>query len=291
MNGSPHPSLRIGAVALAIAALVAACGDPGPSAPPSSSIGLFPHISFARPSAVVSTSPSASRVIEVDTLPRVFPDPATQTAVCDPQASQLDTDYGEATIACYDGIVLGLRALSTLSSSPIERLYLQRPTCAAKPCTEDELSTATVTGWTATDAFSVGLDSREKTVEVLPAPAAAWPEGTSATPGVDRPVIESAPPEIAARPAYPYCGEAELGQPEAITGCFRDAVLAGRPAELVDRYVGTEEGPITRLYRFDGRGAIASYLHDGRRWSRQAGSLILGFTPGAFDFDPWPATE
>ena len=82
-----------------------------------------------------------------------------------------------------------------------------------------------------------------------------------------------------------------MGEPEVVTGCFRDAVLAGRPAELIDRYVGTEEGIITRLYQFDGRGAISSYLHTPAGWLRQAGAMILGSTPGAFDFDPWPGTE
>jgi hypothetical protein len=224
-------------------------------------------------------------------LPAVSPNPATQTAVCDLEAGQLDSEAGQATIHCPDGIALGLRALSTISSSPIERLYLQRLTCHAKPCTEDELSTATVTGWTATEARSVLLDSRKPTVQLTPTSTAVWPSGSSATPAIDRPVIEGAPAEVAGRSASPYCGEVELGEPVAVTGCFRDAVLAGRPAELIDRYVGTEEGIITRIYRFDGRGAIRSYLHTPKGWLRQVGAMILGPTPGAFDFDPWPGTE
>jgi hypothetical protein len=292
MKRPDHPDIRKAVAALAIVTLVAACGDRSPSAAPLSSLGPFPVISPAQASSVSSPLPSSGRVLAIDALPSVSLDPAAQTAICDPQAYQLDTDAGEATIACPDGLVLGLRALSTISSSPIERLYLQRPSCDTTPCTEGELSTATVTGWTATDANSVGLDSRKPTVEVMtPASPAVWPSGSSTTPARDRPVIEGAPAEIASRTAYPYCGEAELGDPEAVTECFRDAVLGGRPAELIERYVGTEEGLITRLYRFDGRGALVMYQRSDGRWFRQAGSMILGFTPGAFDFDPLPTTE
>ena len=273
-----HRGIRNVAAMLAVLVFAAGCGDPSPSAVPSSS-------------DLGSPVPPAGRVLVTESLPSVSLDPATQTAVCDLEAGQLDSDAGEATMHCPDGIALGLRALSTISSSPIERLYLQRPTCHAKPCTEDELSTATVIGWTATDVTSVGLDSRRPTVEVTPAAAAVWPSGSSATPAIHRPVIDGAPAEVAGRTAYPYCGEVELGEPEAVSGCFRDAVLAGRPVELIDRYVGTEEGIITRIYRFDGRGAIRSYLHTPKGWLRQVGAMILGPTPGAFDFDPWSGAD
>ena len=176
---------------------------------------------------------------------------------------------------------------------PIERLYFQRPGCQTTPCTEDELSTATVTGWTAAGAFIVALDSRLMTV-TMPRrdPGANWPfAGPSLVPAVDHPSLEGAPAEIAMRTAYPFCGMAELGFPESVVGCFRDAVLEGRPAELIERLVATEGGGVIRLYRFDGRGALLMHQRSDGHWFSQAGSMMLGFTPGAFDFDPWPAPE
>jgi hypothetical protein len=183
--------------------------------------------------------------------------------------------------------------LKTSVSVPIERLYLQRPPCQATPCTEDQLSTVTVTGWTTTDSFKVALDSRLTTIEMpTPDTGATWPAARSSIAlAIERPVLEGAPAEIAGRTPYPYCGEAELSQPETVTGCFRDAVLSGRPAEFIDRLVATEGGEVIRLYRFDGRGALLIYQHSDGRWFGQAGSMILGFTPGAFDFDPWWETE
>ena len=74
-------------------------------------------------------------------------------------------------------------------------------------------------------------------------------------------------------------------------GCFRDAVLAGRVAELVENVSGTEGGAITWLFRFNGRGAISRYAGSGGHWSRQSGSMILGITPLIWDFDPWSGTE
>lgn len=74
-------------------------------------------------------------------------------------------------------------------------------------------------------------------------------------------------------------------------GCFQAAVLAGRPAELLDRVYGTEGGEITLLYRFDGRGAILRYSQDSGEWLRQAGSMNLGVTPDMWSFDPWWGTD
>lgn len=106
-----------------------------------------------------------------------------------------------------------------------------------------------------------------------------------------RPVIEGAPREVATRTPYPFCGSAELGDPSSALGCSRDAVLAGRPAELIDHVYGTEGGAITWLYRFDGQGALVRYSYDAGRWLRQAGTMILGITPTTRDFDPWWGTD
>jgi hypothetical protein len=282
----PKRSNRRFVTLLIVVLLVVACADARPSVP-SPSIGPTPPPAVATSPA--EASPSVGQVLEIDALPPASLDPATQTAVCDKELYWLDEAAGEATITCVDGLVLGLRALKTIASAPIERLYFQRPPCKATPCTDDQLGTATVTGWTSTDAFSVALDSRRTWIDVpTPDAGAIWPAaGSSSAPAIERPVLKGAPAEVAGRTPYPYCGEADLGQPETVTGCFRDAVLSGRPAEFIDNLVATEGGEIIRLYRFDGRGALWIYQGSDEGWFRQPGSMTLGYTPGAFDFEPW----
>jgi len=232
--------------------------------------------------------------LAIDDLPPLAGlDPASLTAACDPEPAQATPLAGEATIFCGDGLLLGLRALSTVGTTSFGHLYLQRPVCAATPCTTDELSVATVTGWSSDGGFSVRLDSRLSSTGVpVPDASTVWPAvGASAVPAPARPEIPGAPSEIAGRVAYPYCGEAELGDPTTTLGCFRDSVLGGWKAELVQKVFGTEGGELTWVYRFDGQGAITRYAGSGGTWQRQSGTLILGTTPLAWDFDPWPDTD
>lgn len=284
-------SFRSLAVGSLVCLMSAACGSAGVATQSARPMTPVPTVA-PTPTVPMTPSPTTPEALDIDTLPVVSPDPSTLTVVCDPEAAQEDVDFGEATIYCIDSVRLVVRALATVTTAPIERLYFQRPTCAAAPCTDDELSTATVTGWTSDGSLTVALDSRLTTVGIPTTdPSIVWPEaGSSVVPAVSRPDLEGAPAEVVDRTPFPYCGEAEVGLPEEIEACFRDAVLSGRSAEMIDRVYGTEGGAITWLYRFDGHGAIVRYSQEGGAWQRQAGSMILGILPMTWSFDPWSET-
>jgi len=254
----------------------------------------------ATPSPVAAT-PTLGQSLVIGDLPRVDLADIDATAVCDPEPSQINLDAGESTVACSDGLELALAAIRTVTQDRATRLYLHRPQCATVPCSEDELSTATVVVWMGTRAFTVQLDSRLATVPLPSVPNDdAWPPaGNGPAPDVARPSIDGAPPEIAGREPYPFCGRAEFGDPPEVLGCFRDAVLAGRPAELIDQLYGTEGGELLWIYRYGGHGRLIRYQHDqtvaddGRTvdaWGRSEGAMILGITQLAWDFDPWAGT-
>jgi hypothetical protein len=282
-----HPRLQ--GLAIGIAALAFAGCGPRPTEIPASP--TFDPTATVPATTTVVPTPLGS--LAIDVLPQASFDAAMLTTVCDPEAAQATLLAGDATVFCSDGLLLGLRALQTLSSRPFTRLYFRRPVCKATPCTADELGIATVMGSSAEAIFAVRIDSRLQTIDVLvPDGARAWPPaGLSRPPAVARPDVGAAPAEITARVPYPFCGKADLGDPTTTLGCFRDAVVAGRPAELVQTVFGTEGGTLTWLYRFDGRGAVTRYAGSDGKWQRQSGTLILGITPLAWDFDPWPDTD
>ena len=249
-----------------------------------------------------SPSPSPVASLAISDLPRVDLADVGATAVCDPEPSQANLDAGESTIYCADGLELALRAVLSLTRDPVTRIYLRRPDCAAVPCSEDELSTAVVTVWAGAQVLSVRLDSR---LEAVSQPQASensvWPSaGGGKAPDVARPSIHGAPSEVANRDAYPYCGRAEIGDPPEVLGCFRDAVLGGRKAEMTQRVYGTEGGEMLWIYRYEGQGRLIRYSHDqtvggdgktSDAWGRSEGAMILGITPLAWDFDPWYGTQ
>jgi hypothetical protein len=240
------------------------------------------------PTATTPTS-TPTPTLEIAGLPNADLAAVRATAVCDPEPGQADPNGGEVKLSCFGGLTLALRAFSAVTRDPFLRIYLRRPTCATSPCTDDELSTGEVTGWTASQAFSVKLDARLKTVERPAAIAAGrWPDpGTSGSPAVKRESIKGAPKEVADRTPFPFCGHAEVGRPEAVTLCFRDAVIAGSAVEMIERVFGTEGGEILDLYRYDGHGPVILYERDGNTWHRQEGSMIMGPTPPTWAFEPW----
>jgi hypothetical protein len=244
-----------------------------------------------QPSETASAAPTATAAgrIDIGELPRVELDPALLTAVCDPEPVQIDPDAGETTILCGDAVVLGLRAASSATPGPITRIYVQRPRCAASPCSEDELSTATVIAWGAADIVAVRLDSRLDTL--APPDRLAldpWPpSGTQPAPEVKREVLDSVPDEVAARAPYPYCGSATYEAPPDVFACFSDSVLLGRPAEAIQITYGTEGGQVLDIVRFSGSGALTRYRQAEGRWIEQHGSLILGAPRGSATFAAW----
>jgi hypothetical protein len=297
---------RLLAGAVATAFVLHACGSPidPRTASPSPSIEKSLPTStaaVATPSPLTET-PTPVPPLAIADLPRIELQTVDATAVCDPQPNQADIDAGETTVFCSDGIALALAVVQTVTKDPVSRLYLRRPTCASARCSEDELSTAEVTAWTATQAFAVQLDSRLETV-VQPSVVDddAWPAaGNGPAPAVGRPSIKGAPREVAQRDTYPFCGRAELGEPPDVGGCFRDAVLAGRRVEMVERVYGIEGGEVLWIYRYDGDGRLIRYQHDqsdsgdghfNDTWRRDEGAMILGITSQAWDFDPWWGTE
>lgn len=278
-----------------------ASASQSPSAEPTPTATPAPSAATASPTTPATPAVTPAPALSLNDLDhnRVELAGVNATALCDPEAGQFDPDAGETTIACSDALTWALTAVATATSDVALRVYVQRPDCEAVPCSADPLSTATVTVWTASGAYEVGLDSRIDTV-TGPTPVdgvSAWPVSGSATsPAVDRPTIKGSPPAVAKRDPYPYCGQAEMGEPSEVDACFRAAVLDGRPAEMIDKLYGTEGGAILRIYRFDGSGRIKMFQHDGNAngdgstndvWRIVEGSMILGITTSAWDFDPW----
>lgn len=298
-----HRLLRAVAVTAVVVLSACSAGASEPATSPSPSLptpaATWSPVATSPDPAPATPTPVAPLVIA--DLPRVELAEIDATAVCDPAASQSNLEAGEATITCSDGLALAIAVVRATTPDSVTRLYLERPRCVAIPCSVTELSTATVTAWTSTRVFAVELDSRPETVDrPRLVDDAGWPEsrGTSA-PLVERTPLDGAPPEVAGRSALPYCGRSELGDPPEVAGCFRDAVLDGRAAEVIDLAFGTEGGDLLRIYRFDGTGPLVVYVHDqtvdgdGRQadaWRRSEGALILGITPSAWGFDPWWGT-
>jgi hypothetical protein len=257
----------------AAAIVLAGCGAPATS--------LSPAV------PAPSSSESPAEVLAIDGLPEAAPDPAVLTAVCDPYSDD-GAHMGEPAMYCSDAVALALRAMRTVTPSSVQRIYVRRAPCATRACTLDEWSTATAIAWTDAGQFSVPLDSRSTTV-TRPAPTsgADWPVGFFVNPPIDRPVIQGAPPEIAARMPHAFCGRADTGQPTVTVRCFRDAVLLGLHVELLEIVHGTEGGDITWLYRYAGHGAVLRYVGEGGNWVRQAGALIVGPGADAWSFEQW----
>ena len=277
------------AIVLSVAAGCAAVPPPSGSAPPAAAAAT-PTTSADQPG-----SPAASAtVLVIADLPQASLEPAAVTAICDPEASQVDAAYGFATLSCPDGLRVAARVFRATAVGPLTRLYFRRPACPAVPCTDDQLSTATITAWTDQGAYTIALDSRLLTVALpIEDPTPVWPSPANASePASVAPTIAGAPSVIANRVAHPYCGHTTLGQPPDVSSCFRDAVLAGRPAEMIETVFGTEGGEVTWLDRFDGHGAVLRFSQFmSEPWRRQAGTLILGIGPQTWDFDPWGGTD
>jgi hypothetical protein len=240
--------------------------------------------------------------LSIDDLERVALAEVRATAVCDSQPAQGDLEAGQATIYCSDSLALAVAAVRTITPEAPVRLYFHRPPCVTVPCSADDLSTATVTVWTASAAYDVRLDSRLETVTAPTVVDATvrWPASEDATPPkVARATIKGAPRAIAERAPYPYCGRAEVSEPPDVLACFRAAVLQGRPAEMIDQVYGTEGGEVLWIYRYDGKGRLLRFQHDqsvnadgtsAEQWDRVEGAMTLGINASNWNFDPWDGT-
>jgi hypothetical protein len=293
-----------GALGAAFLATACGCGTSSLTASSSSSNEVLAPTAAATssgPSLVVAI-PARVPPLVIAQLPRIELENVDATAVCDADPTQAAIDAGQSRIDCSDGLTVALAAVSTVTKDPVTHIYLHRPMCATTPCSEDDLSTAHITVWTATQAFAVQLDAR---LETLTGPSVAddavWPAGDSdPSPAMARPSIAGAPPEVARRDPYPFCGRAESGHPTSVVSCFRNALLAGSRVEMIEGFNGTEGGGLLAIFRYAGHGRLSSYQHDetttgdGRRtdtWRRADGAMVLGTASGSWDFDPWFSVE
>ena len=233
----------------------------------------------------MTATPSApeATLLDPDDLPAASLESEGATAICDPEASQLDPEAGDSLVVCYDGLLLGLRALKT-TVAVVDRLYLRRPACAGSPCTAEELATVTVTGWSADIATSVVIDwERNRITPPAPDSDASWPTPTSTIgPSVARPDLDGAPQFVREREPLPYCGSADEDR-EGAMQCFRDAVLDGRPAEMLDAF--DVSGGI-QVFRYDGSALIRRVAPFGSVWREDSGGLIIGPTFG-WSYEEW----
>lgn len=166
----------------------------------------------------------------------------------------------------------------------VDRLYLKRPVCASIPCTPEELATVIVTGWSGDAATTVVIDGeRNRITPPLPDAAATWPIPTSTQgPSPARPDIDGAPRSIRDREPLPYCGSADDDR-QAAMQCFRDAVLDGRPVEMIEMFA---IGGGTQVFRFDGRGLIQRFAPFGNEWREDRGGMIIGSAFG-WSYQAW----
>jgi hypothetical protein len=259
-----------------LAVIVGAC-SPMPSAEPSKALPISSPTAMQTVGPTERPSPSPVPLLHQEDLPVVELEDSGAIAVCDPDPSA----FGD--VFCYDGLRLGLRALRTLVPK-VDRLYLNRPGCAAGSCIPDQVNKVRVIGWVGADAFTVFIDWDESAItEPVPGAPVAWPAAKSSiAPPVARPSIEGAPREVREREAHPFCGRAKPGDNErelAISACFFDAVLEARPVEMI---VITDITRTPAIFRFDGQGMVVRYMeyHDdrfnSRGWHRAEGPVSLG---------------
>lgn len=286
--------MRRAAATVVLAGMAFASAACGPQPPPSASTvldGDSPAASNTAESAVPSATTVAQ--LRIDDLPQAELDPDTLTALCDPEPNQVHPDGGDTTVFCFDALKLAIRAVRVVTDATSRRAYVDRPECPAAPCPAASLDTATVVVWTDGGSFGVHIDS---TLETLSFPESnvvgAWPfPGLFVSPPVRRGSVPAPAKVIATRDAYPYCGKAAEQGPVEVLECFRNSIIAGRPAEAVQETIATEGGDVVQLFRFGGTGAIERFLWADGRWVHQRGAIVLGPTEGTWSFDPWGKGE
>lgn len=271
---------------------------PAPSGPPTASRTPAPTFSPVKATPVVPSAAATAALLTGDDLPELRPDAVTVLAVCSPSPGLAFEYGGQDLLGCSDGVELGLRAIQTVTEEPFGRVWLLRPACAAPPCSAEQLATGTVTAWSGDRAWTTDVDARTgtatpPTVDGDP----RWPSLDAVAPSVKRPMVAGAPAEVRARIPLPFCGSAEIGEPPAVMRCFLAAVLAGRPAEIVETFYGTEGGTITVVSRFTGSGAIVTYRNSvdaqaqSLPWYRQLNRLSLGVAPEHWSNEPIYGTD
>ncbi len=283
-------------VSVLLTLLVAACGAEDPTTVPIRT-ATPPPTRMDAPSPTVGPSPSVDTGIDMFTLRRAKFDPDRLTVVCGRDRTSLDHEPPRPSIVCGTSrgtaLAAGLAAMESVAVKPITLLYMQGNTCPSSGCTDEAFQVATVVGWSRNgDAYRTVIDLRSATVSTpVREDSIKWPSfGASKAPAVQRPTIKAAPADVLDRSPYPFCGVARLEEPRSVARCFRDAVLDGRPAEMILHTTGAEGFPMLELYRFSGNGAVVRYRHAEGHWSRTAGTLILEGPPSVWTVDQWNGT-
>src|SRR5262245_27707804 len=112
--------------AIAILVVVASsCASPVPSAAPSPSLPIATPASTRSPAPSAATTPTPSVLLPFDDLPEGSLEHEGATLICDADPDQLDINAGQTLAPCYDGLLMGLRALLTAGGNLFDRLYLQ----------------------------------------------------------------------------------------------------------------------------------------------------------------------
>jgi hypothetical protein len=226
---------------------------------------------------------SAARAVAIDDLPRkVDLDPVLTTVVCDlGQAGGLRADI---PLVCGDEAVIATRFLASKGETPA-RIYLERTPCAAASCTQDELSTGTVSVTSSGAEYEIAVDSRADTIIPVEVADPRWPKAAPYAPsGKPAPTFPGAPKGLVDRVPYPYCGLTQPAAAGPVNNCFRNSVLTGRPAEILQVAPQDRE---TWLYRYSGSGAVIAYVKTPQGWGRLPGSLIVDTRPTLWYFNPW----
>jgi hypothetical protein len=244
--------------------------------------------------AVASSAPTAGPMASGTPQPTLQPRPVTHrlseivlphhtvadvTVICDPYQ-----DNSHESV-CEDVIRWVIPAVAFATDDPVQRAYLRRG-CAYPNCPRGVGHRETLVAVTPGIVWSMVIDN-DTITEPLPDPSASWPtpSGLSA-PDVQRRDFAAAPGDIRDRTPLPFCGRVEEDW-VAVTQCFVDAVLEGRPAEMIELTHPIDFGsPALLVTRFDGDGAVRQYLRREDRWFRLDGSIVLR-EPGGAMFEQW----
>ncbi len=280
---------RVFAAAALASVLAAGCAALPATPSPQSSATAVASPTAASPGPTSSPTPTATR-LAIDSLTAATPRAAlrgTTTGVCDGDPSLQQPESPASTVLCGDALLLGARVAISLTGHSPHRLFLSRPDCST-PCSTDELSTGTVHIWVGARQLDAVIDTRLPYVTISDPGTPAWPAPLGArTPPVARPHLPGAPSQLSRREALPYCGRTVGAADPTALACFRDAVVAARPAEMIQT---PATGEVVWVFRFAGSGATLRYQRSDGAWRVGAGALVLHDGP-SWDFDPWTGTE
>ena len=303
------------AIAVALALAASACGAPSlTSSPAATPSPLAPTASVAPPQASPTASdlpsesvPSATAINLVD-LVGIEVDLSTAAVLCEQDPDENDEDGGRS-MDCSGAVRDGVAAIGQVRPGRVVRVYLDRPACTE--CSPDESNLATAYAWLDDGVtIAAALDGRTDVALVSSAGDASgiWPEpgssesppvaggGGAVSPAGGRPLVLRPTTAISSREPYPYCGSTDTAVPDpddtVEEACFLDAVIAGRPAELIATVYGIEGGTFTWLYRHDATGPVQRYEHGPDvkpGWPGSDGLLILHRADTGWDFSPLPS--